>query len=104
MFIGALLLFAASVVAGDGIALPRDVSTWLAIAYLAVAGSVVTFLMYFTLLKTWSVTTLSFISVFTPVVALMLGFVVLGEQPTVWTGLGAVLILTGVTLAVTNRH
>ena len=35
-------------------------------------------------------------------VALLLGFVFLDERPTVWTGLGAVLILAGVALAVTK--
>lgn len=101
MGVGALLLLGASLIAGDGVRLPRDAPTWGAILYLALLGSVVTFLVYFTLLKTWSVTALSFISVFTPVVALLLGFLVLDERPTARTGLGAVLILAGVTLAVT---
>ena len=73
--------------------------TWGAIAYLAIAGSVVTFLVYFSLLKTWSVTSLSFISVFTPAIALALGFVFLDERPTLWTAVGAGLILSGVVLA-----
>jgi drug/metabolite transporter (DMT)-like permease len=103
MLIGALALFAASVAAGDGFRLPQDLSTWGAIGYLAIAGSVVTFLGYFSLLKTWSVTSLSFISVFTPAIALLLGFVLLDERPTVFTGVGALLILAGVTLAVTAR-
>jgi len=47
------------------------------------------------------VTSLSFISVFTPVIALALGFVFLGERPTLWTAIGAVLILAGVVLALT---
>jgi drug/metabolite transporter (DMT)-like permease len=63
---------------------------------------VVTFLIYFSLLKSWSVTSLSFISVFTPVIALALGFVFLDERPTLWTAVGAVLILAGVALALTR--
>jgi len=66
MLVGAALLATVSVVVGDGLAIPRDGPTWGAILYLALAGSVVTFLVYFTLLKAWSVTTLSFIAVFTP--------------------------------------
>src|SRR5688572_16427915 len=62
MLIGAAALALASLAVGDGFLLPRDASTWTAIAYLAVAGSVITFLGYFTLLKTWTVTSLSFIS------------------------------------------
>ena len=99
MLIGAAALALVSVAVGDGLRLPRDASTWTAVSYLAIAGSVVTFLGYFTLLKTWTVTSLSFISVFTPVIALLLGFVFLDERPTVSTGAGAALILGGVTLA-----
>lgn len=102
MLLGAVLLTLASLVTGDGFALPVDALTWGAVLYLALVGSVVTFLVYFILLKTWNVTSLSFISVFTPVVALLLGFLVLGERPSVWTGLGAVLILAGVVLSVTS--
>jgi drug/metabolite transporter (DMT)-like permease len=103
MIVGAAALLAASLLAGHGFVLPRDAATWGAIGYLAIAGSVVTFLIYFSLLKTWSVTSLSFISVFTPAIALALGFVFLDERPTLWTFAGTVLILAGVTLALTKR-
>jgi drug/metabolite transporter (DMT)-like permease len=102
MLIGAAALAAASLVAGDGFVLPRDVPTWAAIAYLAIAGSVVTFLGYFSLLRIWSVTSLSFISVFTPAIALVLGFIFLDERPTPWTGVGAALILGGVAMALSD--
>jgi drug/metabolite transporter (DMT)-like permease len=102
MLVGAVALLATSIAVDHGFRLPMDVPTWGAIAYLALAGSVVTFLAYFTLLKTWSVTSLSFISVFTPAIALVLGFVFLGERPTLLAGVGAVLILVGVITAVTK--
>jgi drug/metabolite transporter (DMT)-like permease len=102
MLIGGTALALVSLVAGDGLRLPRDASTWTAIAYLAIAGSVITFLGYFTLLRTWTVTSLSFISVFTPAIALILGFVFLNERPTLWTGVGATLILGGVALALSE--
>jgi drug/metabolite transporter (DMT)-like permease len=94
----------ASFAAGDGFRVPQDTETWGAIAYLAVVGSVISFLVFFSLLQRWSATSLSFISVFMPVVALLLGFVVLDERPTVWTVLGAVLILVGVILALTRAR
>jgi drug/metabolite transporter (DMT)-like permease len=100
---GAFVLMVVSLVAGDGFMMPRDEGTWGAIVYLAIAGSVLTFLIYFTLLKTWSVTSLSFISVFTPAIALLLGFVFLDERPTLLTGVGAALVLIGVVLAVTTE-
>jgi drug/metabolite transporter (DMT)-like permease len=104
MLIGAGTLAIASLLAGDGLEVPRDASTWAAIGYLAIAGSVITFLGNFTLLKTWSVTSLSFISVFTPAIALLLGFVFLDERPTIATGIGAVLILGGVALALSESQ
>jgi drug/metabolite transporter (DMT)-like permease len=103
MLIGAGALAVVSLVVGDGLHVPRDTSTWAAIGYLAIAGSVITFLGYFTLLKTWSVTSLSFISVFTPAIALILGFVFLHERPTIANGVGGALILGGVALALTER-
>ena len=99
MLIGAASLAAASLIAGDGLRLPSTPGVWAAVAYLAFIGSVVTFLIYFTLLKTWTVTSLSVISVFTPAIALLLGFVFLDERPTLLAALGAVLILAGVITA-----
>ena len=99
MLAGAGILFLASLAAGHGLGLPRDAPTWGAVTYLVLAGSVVTFLLYFWLMKTWSATTMSFVAIFTPAIALLLGFLVLDERPTVWTAVGAVLILGGVTLA-----
>ncbi len=101
MLVGAAVLAIAAIAAGERLQLPRDGQTLAAIAYLAVVGSVVSFLVYFSLLKTWSVTSLSFISVFTPAIALGLGFVFLGERPTMVTAVGAVLVLAGVALALT---
>ena len=102
MLIGGAALVVASLTAGEGFGLPANAATWGAVMFLALIGSVVSFLVYFTLLKTWSVTSLSFISVFTPAIALLLGFVFLDERPTLLAGVGAVLILIGVTTALTR--
>jgi drug/metabolite transporter (DMT)-like permease len=102
MLIGGLVLVAAALATGETVRLPHAIDTWAAISYLAIVGSVISFLVYFSLLKTWSVTSLSFISVFTPAIALALGFVFLDERPTFWTAIGALLILAGVALALTR--
>ena len=104
MLIGAAVLVAASFAIGDGFALPPDAGTWGAILYLAIAGSVLAFLVYFSMLKTWTVTSLSFIAVLTPAIALLLGFVFLDERPTAWTVVGAAMIVSGVALAVTRAE
>ena len=102
MLIGAAGLMVAAFALDERPRLPSGLETWLAIGYLAIAGSVVSFLGYFSLLKRWSVTSLSFIAVFTPPIALGLGFVFLEERPTAWTAVGSVLILVGVTLALST--
>ena len=99
MLLGAGVLLMMSVATGDGLRLPTDTGTWAADAYLSLVGSVLAFLFYFSLLKTWSVMSLSFISVFTPVIALLLGFVFLHEPLTLWKVAGALLILVAVALA-----
>jgi drug/metabolite transporter (DMT)-like permease len=99
MLIGAAALLAASFARGEGPGLPGDAATWTAVTYLALVGSVLAFLLYFSLLKTWSVMSLSFISVFTPVIALALGYVFLDERPSRWTVGGAALILAAILLA-----
>jgi len=104
MLVGAAGLVLAAIASGEHPQFPPDARTWMAIGYLAVVGSVISFLGYFSLLKTWSVTSLSFISVFTPAIALGLGFAFLGERPTLWTAVGTMLILAGVALALTTRR
>ncbi len=99
MLIGAVLLTLASILAGDGFHFPMALRAWGPIFYLSIAGSIVTFLIYFWLLKVWQPTTLSFISVFTPITALVLGYLVLGERPSTTSAIGAVLVLAGVAIA-----
>ena len=98
MLIGAALLMVASLVNGEGFGLPHDFQAWIALAYLAIAGSIVTFLLYFWLLKSWDATTMSFVSVFTPITALVLGYLARYERPTAYTAVGGALILAGVVL------
>jgi drug/metabolite transporter (DMT)-like permease len=98
MLVGATVLLLAALAHGEGFRVPTDAGTWAAVAYLSLVGSVLAFLIYFSLLKTWSVMSLSFISVFTPVIALLLGFVFLHEPLTLWRVAGTLLILVAVLL------
>ena len=88
-----------------GVRLPHGTTSWLAVAYLALVGSVVAFLIYFSLLKTWDSTTVSFFGVFTPAIALFLGAAVLGERLSRWSLAGSALILAGVLMTLlTSRR
>ena len=71
----------------------------LSILYLALVGSVVTFVSYYWLLKRTDAVYLSLTSFINPIVAVLLGVAVMGERlgPTVLTG--AALVLLGIVVA-----
>lgn len=96
--VGAVVLLAMSAFTGEAPRLPHDATSWAAVGYLSVVGSVVAFLIYFSLLKTWDSTTVSFFAVFTPIIAIILGAIVLGERLSIWSLAGAALILAGVSI------
>jgi len=102
------MLFAALAVSGLALAVERHESMrWSAtaigsVAYLALAGTVVTFGVYFWLLRHAPVTRLSIIAYGVPVVALLLGGTV-GEEPVgLATVGGMLLILVGVALMISG--
>src|SRR5437588_2891208 len=64
--------------------------------YLAVIGSSLTFLLLYWLLPRMSVTNLQTISLITPPGAVMLGWALGGEQFSLWSLLGAAVVLAGV--------
>jgi drug/metabolite transporter (DMT)-like permease len=78
---------------------PRALAT---VAYLALAGTVLTFGLYFWLMRYISAHRLSLIAYVTPVIALVLGWAS-GEPITPYTLAGAACILGGVALVVTSR-
>jgi len=77
---------------------------WVAWGYLVVAGSIIAFTSFLTalrLLPTTLVTTYTYVN---PVIAVLLGWLVLGERITAWTVAGTVLILAGVAGAFHERR
>ena len=68
------------------------------IAYLAVFGSIVTFLIYYSLLKKLSATLMAMIALITPPIAVLLGIVFREEKLGVITLTGGGLVLLGVLL------
>ncbi len=93
---GALLLLLA------GLAFERNAAwhfSWTALAallYLAVAGSCLSFVLYYRLLKRLSALKMSMISLITPVVAVFVGWLFLDEEISRRTATGATLVLGGV--------
>ena len=68
----------------------------LSLVYLAVVGSVIAFMLYYWLVHNMDVTKTMLISLVTPVVAVVLGMVVLGEDLSWRTVAGGIMIMVGV--------
>jgi drug/metabolite transporter (DMT)-like permease len=99
MAFGGTLQLGGSAIAGEGFAPPEWPAGVLSILYLALFGSVYGFVGYFWLLRTMEATTLSFIALVTPTVALGLGVLVAGEPLEAMAALGSTLILLGIAVA-----
>ncbi len=98
MTVAAAALAAGSLAVGDSWVLPERTETWWAIAYLVVAGSVLTFILYLQLIARWGPSRSSYVFVVIPVVTIMLS-AWLDDEPLTWSLLvGAPLVLLGVYL------
>ncbi|HET6893724.1 MAG TPA: EamA family transporter [Pyrinomonadaceae bacterium] len=72
--------------------------------YLAIVGSVIAFILYYWLVQHMDVTKSMLIALVTPVTAVVLGMIVLGEQLDWRTLAGGVLVLSGIALVVIRRQ
>lgn len=99
MLIGAVLLLTTGVLFEDLSRIRFTVGAVLAIVYLGVFGSVVTFVSYFWLLKRVEAVFLSLSAFITPIIAVVLGVIVLGEQLSPRVFLGAAFVLGGIAVA-----
>ncbi|MFD7262573.1 DMT family transporter [Streptomyces sp. NPDC059874] len=98
MSAGAALLFAGSFAAGDAWRLPERAATWWALAYMVVAGSVLTFVLYLVVVRRWGASRAAYVFVVAPVVTIVLSAWLDDEELTVGLLLGAPLVLIGVHL------
>jgi drug/metabolite transporter (DMT)-like permease len=97
--VGALVCFLVSTSIGEPHPIPRTTAEWFPVLYLTIAGSVGAFVLYAWLLKHWSATRASYISVMVPVVAVALGALVRDERLSGASLVGTSLILVGVMCA-----
>ena len=100
MLIGAVLLLVAAGVFERGAEAQWTAPAVASVGYLALVGTVVSFSLFFWLLRYAPAHKLSLITYVTPTIALFLGWAVGGETITVFTVLGAALILTGIVFVV----
>lgn len=94
--VAAVLLLALSVLTGERWAVPLDPGTWLAIAYLALPGTVVIFLLFLHVVRRWEASRVSYQFVLAPIVAIVVAAVVLGEPITRAMVAGTALVILGV--------
>lgn len=90
-----------SALAHERWALPATGTGWFSLLYLVIAGSLGAFALWSWLVHRWPVTRIAFVSVITPVIALVLGAVVRAEAVNTRSWAGTLLVLTGLVLGMT---
>jgi drug/metabolite transporter (DMT)-like permease len=107
MFFGLLLLLAVGLpLEGNPLRFHWTRMAVIALLYLAVVGSVIAFLLYYWLVQNMDVTKSMLIALVTPVVAVILGMIVLNEEFGWRTLAGGAMIILGIALIVvrTKRY
>jgi drug/metabolite transporter (DMT)-like permease len=104
MFFGLMLLFAVGIpLEGSPLNFRWTPKAILALLYLAVVGSVIAFVLYYWLVLKIDVTKSMLIALVTPVVAVILGMIVLDEEIGWRTLIGGAMIMTGISFIVLRR-
>src|SRR5205807_473159 len=106
MLVGGILLILAAAMFGEFRSFhAREVSTgaWLALLYLIVAGSIIAFTAYVWLLHHESPTKVGTYAYVNPVVAVVLGYFLGGEELGLRTILGTVFVLISVVVITTTK-
>ena len=98
MGVGSILLVAAGLLLEHGVPLTFDYTSVFAIVYLAVLGSTFAFAALYWLFTRMEVTRISLFTFITPIVAVLLGWLILGESVDINVAAGGSLILVGVML------
>src|SRR5678815_2538919 len=105
MFFGLLLLMAAGIsLEGNPFRFHWTPMAVIALLYLAVVGSVIAFMLYYWLVLNMDVTKSMLIALVTPVVAVILGMIVLNEEFGWRTLAGGAMIILGIAFIVLRRN
>jgi len=99
MLISGILLYAVSTVSGMNIPVGQiPMNSWIAIVYLVIFGSVISFMAYLYALQNLPTAQVSIYAYINPVVAVLFGSLLFGEKLTVFIGVGGLITLYGVYL------
>ena len=102
--VGAVVCLAASFALGEPHAIPTTMAAWLPILYLTLAGSLGAFVLFSWLVTHWSVSNASLLGVTVPIIAVILGGLVKGEQPAALTYVGAAVVIGAILIALRAPH
>jgi drug/metabolite transporter (DMT)-like permease len=102
MSLGAVLLLLLSMIVGESWEAPDSPSVWAAIAYLAVASPFL-FMLVVYVIQRWTATGASYQFVLFPIVSVIGGALLLGEEVTSSLLLGAPFVLAGVYIGALSR-
>ncbi|MCU4800309.1 EamA family transporter [Halobacteria archaeon HArc-gm2] len=95
MLVGGIILHTTSLALGETFALPTTASAGAAVAYLGVFATAIAFFIYFTLLEVRGALETSLVAYLVPVVATVVGVVVLDEEITALTVVGFLVVFVG---------
>jgi drug/metabolite transporter (DMT)-like permease len=87
---------------GGLLAIPDSALGWVAMMWLGALGTGVAYLLFFRIIARWGATRTTLVTYVIPLVAIVLGFVVLGERLRLIELVGAALIIAGVVLVNAN--
>ena len=100
---GLLFLLFTTFLMGETHNVPVLPSTWMAIAYTVIPGSVVMFYLFIWILSRWSASATSYVIMLFPIVATTAGSLLGGEKITLTFILGGALVLVGVWIGALMR-
>jgi drug/metabolite transporter (DMT)-like permease len=103
MLIGAGIIGVVALVTREAIVVPSQVETWLAMAYLIGPGSVVLFILVLYVLARWTASAASYAFLLFPLVAIVLGAVLLREPVRPSFLAGGAIVLAGVYIGAVYR-
>jgi drug/metabolite transporter (DMT)-like permease len=96
MLLGAAMLAAVALAAGETLVLPSRLETWLSMIYLIGPGSVAVFVLVLYVLSRWTASATSYAFLLFPLVAIFLGAILLGEPVQISFLVGGAIVLAGV--------
>lgn len=100
---GSILLFSLSLFSGESFFIPSFFSTWLALLYLILIGSVGLFLLFIYVLNRWTASSTSYTFVLTPIVALLGSAILENESISIFFIVSSLIVLIGVYIGALSK-